>query len=395
MLVSIATIILSGLCVTFICKKLHIPNIIGFIVLGICIGPYGFHILESNFLRLSADIRKAALVIILIRAGFALQFHDIKQHGTCALRLSFVPAIFEMFAVMILAPLFFQITYLEAALLGSVLAAVSPAIIIPKMLKLIDEGYGTNKKIPHMILAGATMDDVFVVVIFSSILTMLQGKDFHFFTILNVPLSILNGVFIGYLLSYLLKKIMNYCEFNHMYQIAILLSFAFFQVAIEDKIDFIPYSAYISIMIMSMNLSKSIPSVKTSLGMQFQNLWKLAEIFLFVLVGVSMNLHTITSIGGKASILILSVLMIRMLGVYVCFLFTPYSFKERCFFMISYLPKATVQAAIGSVPLSLGLPSGEMILLISTLAIFITAPIGALAIEKSYPYLLYKSNNNT
>ena len=392
MLFSIALMFLCGMIAGWLCKKLHLPALMGMIVTGIALGPYALNLIDGTILSVSAELRKIALIIILTRAGLSLNMEDLKKVGRPAVLMCFLPACFEMVGMVLLAPRLLGLNMIEAALLGAVIGAVSPAVIVPKMLKLMEEGFGTEKSIPQLILAGASVDDVFVIVIFYAFLSLVQGGQMSPASFVKIPVSIAFGIGIGaiagILLAYLFKKV----HMRDTVKVLIFLSVSFLLVTAEDKLTGnITFSALIAVMCMGIALQKRRRPVAERLSVKFNKLWVGAELMLFILVGATVDLHYVQTAGWAAVILLFGVLVFRMAGVFFCLLGTKLSGKERLFCMIGYLPKATVQAAIGGIPLAAGLACGNVILAVAVMAILITAPLGAFLIDLTYKRLLERS----
>ena len=389
MLISVSLILLIGAFSGWVCTKLRLPSLLGMMLTGVLIGPYVLNLIDASILNISADLRKIALIIILTRAGLTLDINDLKKVGRPAVLMCFVPAVFEITGMIILAPVLFDISILDAAITGAVVAAVSPAVIVPKMIRLIDEGYGTNKSIPQMILAGASVDDVFVIVLFTAFTGLAQGEEISVMSFVNIPVSIGLGIAIGLLSGFLLSKFFEKVHIRDTVKVIIILSLSFILVTAEDSIPWdITFSALIAIMFIGIAMQKSRKEVSLRLSMRFNKLWVCAEILLFVLVGAAVDINYVTTAAIPAILLILSVLCFRMLGVFLCMIKTKLSLKERLFCMLAYMPKATVQAAIGGVPLAMGLECGNTVLTIAVMAILITAPLGAFLIELTYKRLL-------
>lgn len=389
MLISVSLILLIGIFSGWICKKLKLPSLLGMMLTGIILGPYVLNLIDTSILNISADLRKIALIIILTRAGLTLDINDLKKVGRPALLMCFVPAALEIVGMIILAPKLFDVSILDAAIIGAVVGAVSPAVIVPKMIRLIDEGYGTNKSIPQLILAGASVDDVFVIVLFTAFTGLAQGKQISVMSFVNIPISICAGLAIGLLLGFLLSKFFEKVHIRDTVKVIIILSISFVLVTIEDNITVnITFSALIAIMFIGIAMQRYRKETSSRLSVRFNKLWVCAEIFLFVLVGAAVDIHYVTSAAIPAILLIFGVLCFRMLGVFLCMLHTKLSLKERLFCMIAYMPKATVQAAIGGVPLAMGLECGTIVLTIAVMAILITAPLGAFLIEITHKKLL-------
>ncbi len=390
LLSNIALILLAGLVVSFLFKKIKLPSLIGLIFLGILIGPSVFDLLGPQILENSADIRQIVLIIILTRAGLSLDLDDLKKVGRPAILLSFVPASFEIIAVIMLAPLLLGLTLTESALLGAILAAVSPAVVVPRMVDLINKKRGTKSGVPQLILAGSSIDDVYALVLFSSFLSMNQDGGFSFATLLDVPFSILSAVLTGLLFGYLLSLFFKKGQFDTIIEVLIMLSLSFVFVSIESLFGVIPFSGILAVLSMALMIYRQIPKRSRNISRVFDQLWAPGEIFLFVLVGASVNIKFAFAAGFVPVILILLALVVRMIGVWVSLLGSHLTMKEKLFSFIAYSPKATVQAAIGGVPLAMGLEAGELILTVSVLAILITAPLGALGIDLTYKKLLSK-----
>lgn len=391
MLLSIAYILLLGMFTGWICKKLKLPSLLGMILTGMILGPYVLNLIDNSILNISSELRRIALIIILMRAGLSLDLNDLKKVGRPAIFMCFVPACFEMIGMVILAPQLLGISVIDAAIMGAVVGAVSPAVIVPKMLKLMEEGYGTQKSIPQLILAGASVDDVFVIVMFSAFTGLAQGNSVSIQSFINIPISIILGIIIGGVIGYIMAKFFEKMHMRDTAKVIILLCLSFILVTLEDNFSsVIPFSALISIMGMGIILQRKRERVAIRLSTKFNKLWVASEIILFVLVGATVDISYALSAGLIAVILILGVLVFRMIGVFICLMKTDLNVKERLFCVIGYTPKATVQTAIGGVPLAMGLSCGHIVLTVAVLAILITAPLGAFIIDKSYKKLLTK-----
>ena len=388
MLLSISMILIVGMSMGWICKKCKVPSLIGMLATGVILGPYVFNLLDSSILGISAELRKIALIIILTRAGLGLDLSELKKIGRPAVLMCFVPASFELIGIIILASNLMGLTILEAAIMGAVLAAVSPAVVVPRMVKLMDEGYGTKEGIPQLILAGASVDDVYVIVLFSTFVGMMQGEGVSVLRLINIPVSILLGILIGLLLGFVLAFFFKKVHIRDTSKVLIILSVSFLLVVFEDKLTTpITFSALISIMFIGIGLQRKREEVAKRLSVKYGKLWVAAEVFLFVLVGATVNIGYLGKVGMKALIVIIGALAFRMLGVFVCLIGTSLKKKERLFVMMAYTPKATVQAAIGGIPLTLGFACGDTVLTVAVLAIVLTAPLGAFAIDLSYKKL--------
>lgn len=391
MLLSVSLIMSLGLILSWICKKIRIPGLIGMLATGIILGPYVLDLIDGTILAISPDLRKIALIIILTRAGLSLDLSGLKKIGRSAVMMCFVPASLELIGMILFAPKLLGISVLEAAIMGAVLAAVSPAVVVPRMVKLMEEGYGVKKNIPQLILAGASVDDVYVIVLFTTFIGMTKGDGVSVIRFINIPVSIILGMGIGLLSGWILSFLFKRVHMRDTVKIMIMLSVSFILVAVEDILQTpITFSALIAIMFMGVALQKYKKDVSIRLSAKYNKLWVAAEIFLFVLVGATVNINYLGNVGLKAVLVIIGALVLRMIGVYLCLLGTKLNKKERLFSMIAYTPKATVQAAIGGIPLSLGLACGDIILTVAVLAIVITAPLGAFAIDTTYKKLLQK-----
>lgn len=394
MLLSISLILLVGMSMGWICRKLRLPGLVGMLVTGIVLGPYALDLLDPDILNISADLRKIALIIILTRAGLGLDVSGLKKLGRPALLMCFVPATFELIGVLALAPRLLGLTMLESAILGTVLAAVSPAVVVPRMVRLMDEGYGVKEGIPQLVLAGASVDDVYVIVLFSTFTGMMQGEGISVLRFVNIPVSIVFGIAIGLLAGFLLAALFKKTRIRDTSKVLIVLSVSFLLAAIEDSLKTpITFSALIAILFIGIGLQKKSGQTAQRLSEKYGKLWVAAEVFLFVLVGATLNIRYFSRVGIPAVILILGALLFRMLGVFLCLAKTPLKKKEKLFAMIAYTPKATVQAAIGGIPLALGFACGDTVLTVAVLAIVITAPLGAFAIDWSYKKLLHANKN--
>lgn len=391
MLLSIALILLVGMSMGWFCRKMKLPGLLGMLATGIVLGPYVLDLLDPSILGISAELRKIALIIILTRAGLGLDLSGLKKIGRPAVLMCFVPASFEVFGMLLLAPKLMGLSILEAAVMGAVLAAVSPAVVVPRMVKLMDEGYGVKEGIPQLILAGASVDDVYVIVLFSTFTGMMQGTGASAIRFINIPVSILLGIAIGLGIGVLLACFFQKIHMRDTSKVLIILSISFLLVVLEDYLATpITFSALIAVMFIGIGLQRKREVVAKRLSAKYGKLWVAAEVFLFVLVGATVNIGYIGKVGIKALIVIAGALVFRMFGVLVCLLGTEIKGKERLFTMLAYTPKATVQAAIGGIPLSLGFACGESVLAVSVLAIVLTAPLGAFAIDLTYKKFLKK-----
>ena len=391
MLLSLALIFLLGMILGSLFKKLKLPALLGMLLTGILLGPHFFNLLDSSILNISADLRQIALIIILTRAGLNLDIQDLKKVGRPAFFMCFIPATLEIIGMIILASYLFKLSFLDSAILGTVIAAVSPAVIVPKMLKLMEEGYGKKNSIPQLIMAGASVDDIFVIVLFTVFTGLATTGALSFAEFIKIPTSIILGLLAGAILGKILALFFEKIHLRDSNKAILLLSIAFLLVTLEKSITgIIGFSGLLAIMAMGGTIKKFRKEVAIRLSNKFSKLWIASELILFVLVGASVNINYLSSTGILAIILILGVLIFRMFGVFISLLGTPLDRKERLFSMIAYCPKATVQAAIGSIPLAMGLPCGELILSIAVLSILITAPLASFAIDLTYKKLLTK-----
>lgn len=392
MLLSISFILLVGMSMSWICKKIRLPGLLGMLITGIVLGPYALNLLDQSILGISADLRKIALIIILTRAGLGLDLTSLKKIGRPAVLMCFVPATFELAGMLLLAPRLMGMSLLEAAVMGAVLAAVSPAVVVPRMVKLMEEGYGVKEGIPQLILAGASVDDVYVIVLFSTFSGMMQGEGASVIRFINIPVSIILGMIIGLTIGVLLAFYFQKVHIRDTAKVLIILGISFLLVAAEDSLTTpVTFSALIAIMFIGVGLQRKREAVAKRLAVKYGKLWVAAEVFLFVLVGATVNIGYLGRVGVRALLMIAGALLFRMAGVWVCLLGTGLKTGEKAFTMLAYTPKATVQAAIGGIPLALGFACGDTVLTVAVLAIVLTAPLGAFAIDLSYRKLLTKS----
>ena len=395
MLTSIAIILLMGLLLGKIFNVFKLPSLLGYILTGVIISPYALNIVDESLLNIASQIRQIALVVILTRAGLSLNIKELKKVGRPAILMCFLPACFEILSVIIIGPVLFGITRVEAAIVGSVIAAVSPAVIVPRMIKLIEERYGQEHAIPQLILAGASVDDVFVIVIFTAMTALEAAGDFSLISFTKIPISILTGIFVGGVVGYGLVLFFKRKHIRDTTKVLIIISISFLLLELENKInDIIPMSGLLAIMSLGVVVKNKYEALAIRIQIKYNKLWLGAEIMLFVLVGVTVNLKYVMDAGILTIILILFALASRMIGVFVCLIKTNLSFKEKFFCMIAYTPKATVQAGIGAVPLAMGLNCGQIVLTIAVMSIIITAPFGAIAIDNLYAKLLRNCGEN-
>lgn len=385
MLWSLALVFLGGLLAGEVFRRLRLPPLLGMLLVGIAFGPYALGLLDDSLLAISADLRKIALIIILTRAGLSLDIGDLRKVGRSAVLLCFVPATFEIIGTVILAPRLLGVSVLEAAIIGSVIAAVSPAVVVPRMLRLMDEGYGSGQGIPQMILAGASVDDVYVIVLFSSFTSLASGGTLSPLDFVRIPTSLVLGIAAGVLCGLALAWWFSHVHMRDSIKVVVFLALSFVLVTIEDHCTgIIGFSGLLAVMSMGIMLGQRIPVVSKRLSAKYDRLWVGAELLLFVLVGAMVNVAYVAYAGVAAILLILGAMVFRMAGVFASVLGTKLNGKERAFCMLAYTPKATVQAAIGGVPLAIGLACGETVLTVAVLAILITAPFGAIAIDCTY-----------
>lgn len=389
MLTSLALIFLLGMASGGIFKRIKLPNLLGMLLTGIILGPYVLNLIDNSILDISSDLRKIALIIILTRAGLSLDINDLKKVGRPAVLMCFIPATFEIIGMIVLAPKLLGVSILEAAVMGAVVGAVSPAIIVPKMLKLMEEGYGTEKSIPQMLLAGTSIDDIFVIVMFTVFTGLAQGNSISAISFLQIPVSIILGVIVGAVIGIYLAVFFKKVHMRDSAKGVLLLSISFLMISLETALEgIVPFSGLLAVMSIGIFLQIKYRVVARRLSIKYSKLWVGAEILLFVLVGATVDISYAFKAGIGAVILIFGVLLFRMVGVFFCLIKTNLTIKERLFCMIGYIPKATVQAAIGGVPLAMGMASGQLILTLAVLAILITAPLGAFGIDVTYKKLL-------
>ena len=389
MLFSLTLIFLSGIVLGSIFNCLKLTQLLGMLLTGIILGPYLLNLLDPKILSISTDLRQIALIIILTRAGLNLDINDLKKVGRPAVLMCFVPATFEILGMIIFAPKFLGLGLLDSAILGTVIAAVSPAVVVPKMLKLMEDGYGTEEGIPQLIMAGASVDDVFVIVLFTSFIGLASNGTFSALNLIKIPTSIFFGISVGFLCAILLIYFFKKVHIRDSMKVIIILNISFLLVTFEHSLTgIIGFSGLLAIMSMGTGIQEKNSILAKRLSSKYSKLWIAAEVMLFVLVGATVNIKYALGASIPAILLIMTVIVFRMVGVFLCLLGTSLSYKERLFCMIAYCPKATVQAAIGSIPLSMGLSSGNIILTVAVLSILITAPLGAFAIDFSYKKLL-------
>jgi NhaP-type Na+/H+ or K+/H+ antiporter len=394
MATSIALIILLAVIFNFIFEKIKLPGLLGMLILGITIGPYGFNLINVDLLNISPDLRKIALIVILLRAGLGIKKSDLREIGKPALKMSCIPGILEGLTIAFISTKLLGFTFVQGGILGFIIAAVSPAVVVPQMINLIDNKIGTNKGIPTLILAGASIDDVFAITILTSFLALYSGKNINIASqLLQIPLSIILGIGLGLILGLVIICLFKKCNINVIKKILIILSFSILLTALETVFkDKILIASLLGVMTIGFILTEKIPKVVLPISQGLDKLWVFAEILLFVLVGAQVNISVAFASGSIGIVIIFIGLIGRSIGVIISLIGTNLNVKERIFCVISYVPKATVQAAMGALPLSLGVTSGDLILAISVLSILITAPIGAIGIKVSSKSLLQVQN---
>ena len=391
MLTSIALILIFGLFFGFLFNKMKLPGLLGMILVGILLGPSALNLIDKSILNIAGDLRQIALVIILTRAGLSLNVSELKKIGRPAVLMCFVPACVEMLGTIIFAPLIFGVSFLEAAIIGSVLAAVSPAVVVPRMIKIIEEGYGKDKSIPQLILAGASVDDIFVIVMFTVLTAFASTGELKVINFLQIPFSIIIGILLGVCVGAILVLFFKKIHIRDSVKVLIILSVSFLLLEVQSLLEgIIPVSALIAIMSMGITVNQKYNLLSVRLSVKYNKLWLGAEVFLFVLVGVAVDLKYAFALGIAAVLIVVFAMVFRVFGVFISLIKTDLNKKERLFCMLSYTPKATVQAAIGTIPLAMGLPCGSVVLTISVVSILITAPFGAICIDKLYRRLLTK-----
>ncbi len=391
MLTSIAIILLFGLLVGWIFSKMKLPSLLGMIIVGIVLSSHCLNLVDDSILTISGDLRQIALVIILTRAGLSLNFSDLKKVGRPAILMCFVPACIEMIGTIIFAPLLLGVSFLDAAIIGSVIAAVSPAVVVPRMIKLIEDGYGTDKSIPQLILAGASVDDVFVIVVFTALTTLASTGEVSAISFIQIPTSILLGVLLGGVLGTILVWFFRRFHIRDSVKVLIILSVSFLLLELQNRLEgIVPVSGLLAIMSVGVIINQKYDVLAKRLSVKYNKLWLGAEIFLFVLVGIAVDLKYALEAGVVVILLVSLALVFRMMGVAISLVKTKLNKKERLFCAVAYTPKATVQAALGTVPLAMGLPCGEIVLAVAVISILLTAPFGAICVDNLYKKLLSK-----
>lgn len=391
MLTSIAIILLFGLLVGWIFSKVKLPSLLGMIIVGIVLSPHCLNLVDDSILTIAGDLRQIALIIILTRAGLSLNFFDLKKVGRPAILMCFLPACIEMVGTIIFAPLLLDVSILDAAIIGSVMAAVSPAVVVPRMIRLIEDGYGTDKSIPQLILAGASVDDVFVIVVFTALTTLASTGEVSAISFIQIPTSILLGVLLGGVVGTILVWFFKRFHIRDSIKVLIILSVSFLLLELQNRLEgIVPVSGLLAIMSVGIIINQKYDVLAKRLSVKYNKLWLGAEIFLFVLVGIAVDLKYALAAGIVVILLVILALVFRMMGVVISLLKTKLNKKERFFCAVAYTPKATVQAALGTVPLVMGLSCGEIVLTVAVISILITAPFGAICIDNLYKKLLSK-----
>ena len=391
MLTSISLILLSGLFFSFLFTKMKLPGLLGMILVGIALSPHALNLIDTSILYISADLRQIALVIILTRAGLSLNLNDLKKIGRSAVLMCFVPALVEMVGTIIFAPMLLGITHLEAAVMGSVIAAVSPAVVVPRMIKLIDEGYGKDKSIPQLFLASASVDDVFVIVVFTVLTAFASTGEITGTSFLQIPLSIILGILLGVIVGLCLVFFFRKVHIRDSVKVMIVLGISFLLLEVENRLEgIVPVSGLLAIMSMGITVNQKYDVLSKRLSIKYNKLWLCAEVFLFVLVGIAVDIKYAFAAGVASVVVVMLALVFRMTGVFLSLIKTDLNKKERLFCMLSYTPKATVQAAIGTIPLAMGLDCGSIVLTVAVISILVTAPFGAICIDKLYKSMLKK-----
>ena len=392
MLLSLSLILFCGFALGGMMQKLRLPALLGMMLTGMLLGPYALNLIDPSILNISSDLRQIALIVILMRAGLALNLADLKRVGRPAILMCFLPATFELSAVVLFAPLLLGVSYLEAAMMGTVLAAVSPAVVVPRMLRLIETGYGRNRNIPQLIMAGASVDDIYVMILFTSFTGMYQGSGFNWISLVKLPFSILLGLGLGTAAGFIAVWLFKKIHMRDTIKILLLFGMSFLFVALESAVKpYVPISGLLAVMALGAVILKKRAPLAGRISSKYSKIWVAAELMLFVLVGAAVDVGSVKYAGWAAICLIAAALLFRVAGVFFCLIRSGLNSKEKLFTAIAYLPKATVQAAIGSIPLSLGMSAGNTILTVAVLAILLTAPLGALGIDFTYKKLLSKA----
>ncbi len=391
MLLSLAYILIVGFALSGIFQKLKLPGLLGMLIAGVVLGPHALNVIDGSILNVSAELREIALIVILARAGLSLDIKDLKRVGRPAILMCFVPATFEIVGTVLLAPWLLKVSIIEAAIMGAMLAAVSPAIIVPKMLTLMEKGYGKQKRIPQLVMAGASADDVYAIVLFTSFIGIARGEAFQFTNLLFIPVSIVMGFVVGIGVGILLVQVFRRIHMRDTIKILLILAISFLFVGFEEDIArFVPFSGLLAVMALGGTVLKMQEAVAKRISGKFSKIWVAAELILFVLVGAAVDIGHVHTAGIAAALVIMGALLFRTAGVYIGLLHSGLNAREMLFINIAYLPKATVQAAVGAIPLAMGIAGGNIILSVAVLSIIITAPLGALGIDLTYRKLLQR-----
>ena len=391
MLLSLAYILIVGFALSGIFQKLKLPGLLGMLIAGVVLGPHALNVIDGSILNVSAELREIALIVILARAGLSLDIKDLKRVGRPAILMCFVPATFEIVGTVLLAPWLLKVSIIEAAIMGAMLAAVSPAIIVPKMLTLMEKGYGKQKRIPQLVMAGASADDVYAIVLFTSFIGIARGEAFQFTNLLSIPVSIVMGFVVGIGVGILLVQVYRRIHMRDTIKILLILAISFLFVGFEEDIArFVPFSGLLAVMALGGTVLKMQEAVAKRISGKFSKIWVAAELILFVLVGAAVDIGHVHTAGIAAALVIAGALLFRTAGVYIGLLHSGLNAREMLFINIAYLPKATVQAAVGAIPLAMGIAGGNIILSVAVLSIIITAPLGALGIDLTYRKLLQR-----
>jgi NhaP-type Na+/H+ or K+/H+ antiporter len=393
MIFSIGLILILGFIIGWLLSKIKIPGLVGMIIVGLLIGPYCLGLIDEKILSISTELRQVALVIILTRSGLNLDIDSLKKIGRPAILMSFIPATLEIIGTTLISQLLLEITIFESILLGTVLAAVSPAVVSPRMIKLIEERFGEKHQVPKLILAGSSVDDIYVIVLFYTFLGLVGNNAFDFVSITMIPVTIILGVLLGIIVGLILSYILKKTNFKTAINILIIISSSFLMIGLENMLkDYISISSLLGIMVIGIILLFRNKEQAKQLSDGYNNLWIFFEIILFVLVGATVDFSYAINNGLMAILILIIGLLFRTLGVLLCLIKTKLTFKERLFTILAYIPKATVQASIGGIALTLGLSCGSIILTVSVISILITAPIGAILIDNLSSKLLDRTD---
>lgn len=390
MATSLAIIILLGLVVNTVFERLEMPGLLGMLILGVIIGPHALNWIDPDLIKISDDLRKIALIVILLRAGLGISRESLKKVGSTAIKLSCIPGLMEGFTIAIISTVVLDFSFIQGGILGFIIAAVSPAVVVPHMLNYIEQGIGTKKGVPTLLLAGSSIDDVFAITIFATFLGLYSGAHVNIgIKILSVPISIILGIVIGLTLGLIMVSIFKRNHIRDTKKVLLIIGIAILLTALEKVLERkVEIAGLLGVMTIGFMILEKMPNVGKRLAIKFNKIWVFAEILLFVMVGSQVDISVALDSGLDGLTIIFIGLIARSLGVIFSTLGTNLSWRERLFCIISYTPKATVQAAIGSVPLSLGVKSGDVILAVAVLSILITAPLGAIGIRASAHKLL-------